>query len=200
LNVKKATISPAVAQEKADLGELWERERLFLGPPFCLWLDWWADEQAGGGRFKTWAGKQFVIDIARGMQRQVATGGYETLSAVELLSHQGPPDSLPFNFDSGLSGQGAALDAGFSLDALSFKIPPRPLLELAAFVGLQRFRPTPVREENLYRFDLWPTPLLPPAAAAAACGIVAVAGTRRYQFRLLFRTKYLKSFLPAQPY
>ena len=165
-----------------------------------LRIDWFLDERAGGSRFKTWAGQQSVIDIAQGMHGPLLKAKWSDIPPAEWLSRSGPVDALPFYFDSGLSGQGSALDAGFSFDPLGFKMPSRPLLELAAFIGLQRFRPLQVPGENLYRFDLWPTPLLPSVAAAAACGAAAVAGARRYEFRLLYRTKYLKSFLPAQPY
>ncbi len=173
--------------------------RFYSPDKIDLLIDWFLDERAGGSRFKTWAGQQSVIDIAQGMHRSLLQAGWSNTPPAEWLSRSIPVDALPFYFDSGLSGQGSALDAGFSFDPLGFKMPSRPLLELAAFVGLQRFRPVQVPGENLYRFDLWPTPLLPSAAAAAACGAVAVVGARRHEFRLLYRTKYLKSFLPAQP-
>jgi CRISPR-associated endonuclease/helicase Cas3 len=186
--------------EKKRLDSLRRESPIRLHAPFDLRIDWFLDERAGGSRFKTWAGQQSVIDIAQGMHEPLLRARWSDTPLTEWLSRSMPVDALPFYFDSGLSGQGSALDAGFSFDPLGFKMPSRPLLELAAFIGLQRFRPLQVPGENLYRFDIWPTPLLPSTAAAAACGAAAVAGARRYEFRLLYRTKYLKSFLPAQPY
>jgi CRISPR-associated protein Csb3 len=205
-----ADLSEMKAKERAKNGELEAEKKALdslrreapirLHAPFDLLIDWFLDDRAGGSRFKTWAGQQSVLDITEGMHRPLLAGAWSETPPDAWLSRSVSTDDLPFNFDSGLSGQGSALDAGFSFDPLGFKMPTRPLLELAAFVGLQRFRPMPVLNQNLYRFDLWPTPLLPSAAAAAACGAAPVAGARRYEFRLLYRTKYLKSFLPAQPY
>jgi CRISPR-associated endonuclease/helicase Cas3 len=174
--------------------------RFHFSGKFDLRIDWFLDGRSDGSRFKTWAGQQSVIDIAQGMHGPLLPAKWCDAPPAEWLSRSVSVDALPFYFDSGLSGQGAALDAGFSFDPLGFKMPSRPLLELAAFIGLQRFRPLPVPGDNLYRFDLWPSPLLPATAAVAACGAVAMRGAQRYEFRLLYRTKYLKSFLPAQPY
>lgn len=65
LNQKKATLTPQEAAEKQELSELWERERIRLHGPFDVWIDWWGDDHAGGSNFKTWAGKQFVLDLVR---------------------------------------------------------------------------------------------------------------------------------------
>lgn len=200
MKAKERAKSDDLETEKKALDSLRRESPIRLHAPFNLLIDWFLDDWAGGSRFKTWAGQQSVIDIAEGMHRPLLAGGWSETPPNAWLTRSVSVDDLPFNFDSGLSGQGSALDAGFSFDPLGFKMPSRPLLELAAFAGLQRFRPMPVPGENLYRFDLWPTPLLPSAAAAAACGAVALPGARRYEFRLLYRTKYLKSFLPAQPY
>lgn len=197
---KERAKSDALEAEKKELESLRRESPIRLHSPFNLLIDWFLDDRAGGSRFKTWAGQQSVIDITEGMHRALLGRVWSETPADAWLSWSVLADGLPFNFDSGLSGQGSALDAGFSFDPLGFKMPSRPLLELAAFVGLQRFRPMPVSDENLYQYDLWPTPLLPSAAAAAACGVAVVPGARRYEFRLLYRTKYLKSFLPAQPF
>ncbi|HTU23318.1 MAG TPA: type I-U CRISPR-associated protein Cas8c [Gemmataceae bacterium] len=200
MKAKERAKSDNLEAEKKALDSLRRESPIQLHAPFNLLIDWFLDEAAGGSRFKTWAGQQSVIDITEAMHRPLLEGEWSETPPEAWLSRSVSINDLPFNFDSGLSGQGSALDAGFSFDSLGFKMPSRPLLELAAFVGLQRFRPMPVRDENLYRFDMWPTPLLPSAAAAAACGVSPVAGARRYEFRLLYRTKYLKSFLPAQPH
>lgn len=200
MKAKERAKSEDLDAEKKALDSLRRESPIRLHAPFNLLIDWFLDDRAGGSRFKTWAGQQSVIDIATGMHRPLLDGKWLDIPPAEWLTRSVPADDLPFNFDSALSGQGSALDAGFSFDPLGFKMPTRPLLEFAAFVGLQRFRPMPVENENLYRFELWPIPLLPPAAAAAANGAAAVANAQQYEFRLLYRTKYLKSFLPAQPH
>jgi len=191
--------SEALKAEKKTLDSVRRESPIRLHAPFDLRIDWFLDKRAGGSRYKTWAGQQSVIDITEGMHHPLSAAAWSEASPDEWLGRSESIDGLPFYFDSGLSGQGAALDAGFSFDPLGFKMPSRPLLELAAFVGLQRFRPTPVPDDNLYRYDLWPIPLLPSAAVAVASGAAAVAGAIRYEFRLLYRTDYLKSFLPSQP-
>ena len=75
----------------------------------------------------------------------------------------------------------------------------RPCLELLAFVGLQRFRPRQILNTNRFVYCAWNRPLTPEVAAPASCGMLPIAGSS-FEFRLLYRTKYLKSFLPAQPY
>jgi CRISPR-associated protein Csb3 len=40
--------------------------------------------------------------------------------------------------------------------------------------------------------------LPPELAAAACCGLLPSESSRTLEFRLLYRTKYLKSFLPAR--
>ena len=113
-------------------------------------------------------------------------------------------DCLPFNFDADLGSIGGDRDVGFSFDPLKninidVNIQIRPLFELLAFVGLQRFRPMRVRSENRFRYSLWFDCLVPELAAAAACGLLELPNSSVFEFRLLYRTKYLKSFLPSKP-
>ena len=105
-----------------------------------------------------------------------------------------------------LGGQGGALDIGFSFDPLAgnaaTRIEPsaRPFLELLAFVGLQRFRPRAIEKENRFLYCAWNRPLPIAIAAPAANGMLPIPDAPLYEFRLLYRTKYLKSFLPAIPF
>jgi CRISPR-associated protein Csb3 len=75
----------------------------------------------------------------------------------------------------------------------------RPLLELAAFLGIQRFRPRIIAEKKLL-FTLWPIPLSVAAAGVATTGVLCIPKERRYAFKMLFRSEYMKAFLPAEPY
>lgn len=187
--------------EKKALDKLWREAPLILHEPFKLRLDWFLDERSGGSVFKTWAGQQSVFEIARGLKAAVEDGTWHQMPSEEWLVKHEQTEGLPFNFDSDLGGLGSDLDVGFSFDPLkSIHIQARPLIEFAGFIGLQRFRPARINVENHFRYHLWFDPLLPEVAASAACGLTKPSNSRAFQFRLLYRTKYLKSFLPAIPF
>jgi CRISPR-associated protein Csb3 len=198
LSKAKATLTAADLAEKTRLQEMWKLERLHLSAPFDLWLDWWRDERGERTELKTWAAKQLVAEMAQAMLAIIDAAPWSGTPDPANPFPQVQADTLAFNFDSDLSGQGSARDAGFSFDTLGFKSPFRPLLELLAFIGLQRFRPG-VGGDRRMRYCLWSTPLPPSVAAAAACGVFGVDKGRLYAFRLFNRTKYMKAFLPAQP-
>ena len=184
--------------EKKTLESLWRESPLLLGGPFQMRLDWFHDSRSGGSRFKTWAGQQSVIDIATSMLQPIIDSNYVDVSPTLWLSHASGY-SLTFNFDSDASSQGAALDVGFSLDPLGMSSSARPLMEFLCFVGLQRFRPLGVRGENRYIYGTWSEPLMPNVSAMVTAGIISRSISNRFAFPLLYRTKYLKSFLPASP-
>jgi len=193
-------------EEKKALEKLRREEPILLGAPFHLRINWFHDENRGGNRFKTWAGQQSVIDIASSMKTALQSSDLQTRGPDNWFSYSAIDCGLPFNFDSDLGGQGSALDIGFSFDPLAGSAvtrigsSARPFLELLAFVGLQRFRPRQIKNENRYLYCAWNHPLPPEIAAPAACGMLPLAGAPLYEFRLLYRTKYLKSFLPAIPF
>ena len=190
--------TPSLESEKKLLDSLWREAPVLLHEPFNLRLDWFVDEHAGGSTFKTWAGQQSVLDIARAMRAHIEACDWSRNPSEEWLFWATNSDAVPFNFDSNLGGAGSDRDVGFSSEPLKIRVRTRPMVELFAFVGLQRFRPLRVSTENLYRYSLWFEPLVPEVAATAACGILELPGSRTFEFRLLYRTKYLKSFLPAQ--
>lgn len=197
---KKQRENASLEGEKKALDALWRESPLLLHEPFNLRLDWFVDERAGGDTFKTWAGQQAVVDIALGMKAAVAAGDWSPTSPEDWLSKPLDSNSVPFNFDSDLGGMGSDRDIGFSLDPLkSIKVQTRPLVEFLAFIGLQRFRPARIGTGNRFRFSWWFEPLVPEVATAAACGALESPKARAFEFRLLYRTKYLKSFLPANP-
>ncbi|HEX5241752.1 MAG TPA: hypothetical protein VFW23_00715 [Tepidisphaeraceae bacterium] len=76
----------------------------------------------------------------------------------------------------------------------------KPALEFLAFVGLQRFRPREFRGDGRFVYCAWDQPLPSSIAAAIACQAVYLPEAPCYCFRFLYRTKYLKSFLPAQSF
>ena len=171
---------------------------LFWVEPFHLLLDWFLDDRAGGNRFKTWAGQQSVIDIAKSMKMLLKKGKYDKVPVSDWLNHSSG-SSVGFNFDANEGSHSLPLDVGFSLDPLNLSSRTRPLLELAAFIGLQRYRPAADVRANRQVYHTWTVPFSPLAAMVAVAGHVFTPGSQAFEFPLLYRTKYLKSFLPAQP-
>ena len=190
-------------EEKKALESLRREAPIMLNGPIEFRIDWFCDELAGGSRFKTWAGQQSVLDIARAMHGGIVRASTRSDSSVwDNVRGVG----LPFNFDSDLGGQGSALDIGFSFDPLAGSETTRiegtckPALEFFCFVGCQRFRPREIPRENRFVLTAWQRPLPPSVASAVVCGAVNSGGEPRYEFKLLYRTKYLKSFLPSIPF
>lgn len=195
--------STRTEDEGKELEKLLREAPIVLHSPFDVTLDWFTDDYSGGSRFKTWAGRQSVLDISTSMKKALNA---TTWRNENCLTFSVTKSGLPFNFDSDLGIQGGAIDVGFSFDPLAssaltrIESSARPALELLAFIGLQRFRPTEIKGENRFLYTAWNRPLPIQVAMPAACGAVPVSGSPRYEFRLLYRTKYLKSFLPAVPF
>jgi hypothetical protein len=178
---------------------------LLLGGPFELRLDWWFDDRAGGSAFKTWAGQQKVVSIAGAMhhalRRSIPLGPKLFQLAESIPDPDEPKKSVaPFYFDARRAAGALNLDIGFSTDAQKIETLSFPSVEFLCLVGLQRFRPRP-NDDRTFTYFTWTrlTPLEPLIAAPVACGAVSVPNSQGYSFRLLFRTKYLKGFLPATP-
>lgn len=160
----------------------------------------------GGKSVKTWAGQQSVLDIANSMQRAHTAVDWSTADSERCLFISAQGCGLPFNFDADLGHQGSSLDVGFSFDSLAgnaatrIVTSARPTLELLAFISLQRARPLEDRERNLFHYCTWQPPVSVAVIASRASGLMTDAASRGYAFRLLYPTKYLKRFLPAQPH
>lgn len=190
-------------EEKKELESLRREEPIIFSGNALLRIDWFHDDDSGGSRLKTWAGQQSVLDIASAMNDGIHAACIETEPAL-WTSKRGT--GLPFNFDSDIGGQGSALDIGFSFDPLSASETTRiegtckPALELLGFIGLQRFRPRELVRQNRFIYVAWNQPLPIAVASAVVCMAVPLVSAPAYEFRLLYRTKYLKSFLPAQPF
>ena len=195
--MKLKDLSSSDVIEKKHLEKLWRELPLVLGDPFNLTMDWFLDKTAGGSRFKTWAGQQSAINISQEMKQPIDAGEYNNIPCEDWLQHT-IGAGVDFNFDSDSSVQSSALDVGFVLDPLKMGSATRPLLHLLAFVGLQRFRASASIPNNAYTYAAWTVPLLPSVAACVASSVVEVANQHTLTFPLLYRTKYLKSFLPAK--
>jgi CRISPR-associated protein Csb3 len=186
---------PALENEKKDLDGLWRESPVVLGAPFGLQVDWFLDDRSGGKRFKTWAGQQSIIDIVTDLR-----GLIPEPEGSDWFRPGESSESVPLNFDSNLGGAGADVDVGFSFDPLKpigLRVGMRPTIELLAFVGLQRFRPAML--DVGFEYGVWEAPACAELCALAACGAVPRLVGKRYRFQLLYRTKYLKSFLPGRP-
>jgi CRISPR-associated protein Csb3 len=186
-----------LAKERDELDALWDvakNDALQLDPPFDIRLDWYLDDRSGASRFKTWAGQQTITQIAFELKDAVGRATFDD-SESEWLFTRIPCDKS-LHFDA--LGANSDLDVGFSFDPLKIRSPEkRALLQLLAFVGLQRFTPRRRAGEAVYEYAAWRDPLAPEVAHVAARGIGA-GSARAFEFRL-HSTKYLKSFLPAQP-
>jgi CRISPR-associated protein Csb3 len=190
-------------EEKKSLESMRREKPIVLRGALDFRIDWFCNDCSGATRFKTWAGQQSVLEIARQMHR----GAINTMGDSDSTLWRPVRDiGLPFYFDSDLGNQGSALDVGFSFDPLGgneltrIAVTCRPTLELLCFIGLQRFRPHEVRRENRFLYTAWNTALTPSVASAVACGALDDGAGMSHEFRLLYRTKYLKSFLPAIPF
>lgn len=203
MSKKQRQETPGLEDEKKALETLRREEPILLQGQTPLRLDWFRDDHAGGSRFKTWAGQQSVLDITVTMHDGMKSARIESEATLWNIARG---IGLPFNFDSDLGGQGSALDIGFSFDPLAGSEATRifgtckPALELLCFIGLQRFRPRELAGQNRFVYAAWQSPLPLSVAAAAACQSIRIGDDPRYEFRLLYRTKYLKSFLPAIPF
>lgn len=200
---KQREVTAGLEDEKKSLDSLRRELPIVLTSEITCRIDWFCDDFSGGSRFKTWAGQQSVLVIARAMHEGIARAMKESDS---LLWSSSRDIGLPFNFDSDLGGQGSALDIGFSADSLAGNEVTRiegtckPALEFLCFIGLQRFRPREILRENRFVYTAWHIPLLPSVASTVTCGAVNVPDESLYEFKLLYRTKYLKSFLPSIPF
>lgn len=192
---------PGADDEKKALESLRRELPITLSGCINFRIDWFLDTHAGGSRFKTWAGQQSVLDIATSMHAACT----HFVPDDDSLWFSATAIGLPFNFDSDLGIQGSGRDIGLVFDALAgneitrIAVSCRPLLELLCFVGLQRFRPREVTGHNRFIYCVWTLPLDVHVAPAAAAATIGGTWSRPYEFSLLYRTKYLKSFLPAIP-
>jgi CRISPR-associated protein Csb3 len=160
---------------------------------FGLRLDWWNDELGGGKSFKTWAGNEKIVSKALEMHATFTPGSF---TEPNLLTSSSVLDNAPFYFDACRVAQAKSIDVGFSTDAHNMVAPTCAGLEYLCLIGLQRFRPLRCVGKS-FRYSAWRRPLLPMLASVAASGMLTTAHDPTHEFQLLFRTKYLKGFMPA---
>ncbi len=193
LSKAKSKLTKQDQEDKARLQEMWQRERLHLSAPFDLLLYWWWDKT-----LKTWAAKQFVIEISRPMLAAIATMTWTDQTRTHCLNQTAKLRAPPFYFDAANNTQNTPRDNGFAPDEVKRAAIDRPLLEVLAFIGLERCRPRRVENSELLQYTTWATPLPLAVVAAATLGELQLVGDRTYEFRMLFRTEYMKAILPSQ--
>ena len=202
MSAAKSSLDNDALQEKEALRTRWQEETLILEAPFGLQLSWWRDENNERTPLKTWAAKQFVLEIARPLLQGVKRLADDTTSE-DLLQKTEPVEGLPFYFDSHAQCQSTALDIGFSTYDLRNELETvkaiRPALELFAFIGLERFHPQPNSQTSAFTYTAWGSRLPVTIAAATVGRRLRSYDDCVYQFSLLKRTKYMKAFLPAKP-
>ncbi|GIW75948.1 MAG: type I-U CRISPR-associated protein Cas8c [Phycisphaerae bacterium] len=195
-------LTAAQKSEKGHLDKLHRELPIVLKGQVSFCIDWFRDKYSGGSRLKTWAGQQSILTITQAMHKGIRVAGINSGNELWKSVYD---IGLPFYFDSDLGGQGSGIDIGFVFDALAsnkagqIKVSCKPALEMLCFIGLQRFRPFNLQELNRFVYVAWNIPLSPSIASAAVNRSVPMTGAV-FEFSLLYRTDYLKSFLPAQPY
>ncbi len=167
---------------------------LRLSEPFDLRLDWWKVERG----LKTWAGRMSVNRIAASLHRDLPntlSDGFFDDGHV-IVGADGKKVE-PYYFDGRRGATALPLDVGFSSDALSLETVAFSATEFFTLVGLQRFRPSPVKA-RVYRYRAWRAPLPVRLAALAASNTLPDDGAL-FQFESAFRTdqRKHKAFSPA---
>jgi CRISPR-associated protein Csx14 len=154
-------------------------------------LNSWSGEDYGRTRLKTFAGQMKGPKVVAHLLDWLR---HTELDNPFLLFDRAQPsaDASVFGFDA-RKGR-AALDFGFSPDAIGLRTEEFPAVELFAAIGLQNFRPAQkyrelaTRREPDLLFGLWSRPLpVELARAAAGCAFWAPGERRRCRFRLLGR-------------
>lgn len=144
-------------------------------------LNSWSGEDFGRTRIKTFAGQMKGPKVMAHLLNWVGSLDVGTARVFDLGFTEG--DASVFGFDA-RKGR-AALDVGFSQDALGIGGEDFPVVELFAAIGLQSFRPQ--QDDGALMFGVWTQPLpVELARAAAGCAFVP-PGLRRFRFRLLGR-------------
>ncbi len=174
------------------------------GATVGITLDAWLTVRTDRGNVVTaanrpwnfWSGQQTPMRIWSALR--LALAGQlrsQPPSDGDLFSRRVP---LPgrFGFDPGPAWN--AVDVGFSPNEQSIEVASSPVVELLAAVGTQRFRPQMAEDYDSFEYATWGQPLAPPAAAAAAAGVVRVLPSRRYRGRVVSRGSYAALGYSAQ--
>ena len=199
LSQAKTTLSAQDEAEKSRLRAAWQVERVTLTAPFDISLNWWWDQSPAMRAMKTWAAKQFVLEIARPMLTAIGEINWGDEVPSRCLSEVTKLSGLPFYFDGANYTQNTPRDYGVAPAELRQLPSDRPLIELLTFIALQRFRPLRIPKSENLRYSLWFVPLGPSVAGAVVSGALNLPNETRFGYRMLYRTEYMKAVLPSYP-
>lgn len=143
-------------------------------------LNSWSGEDFGRTRIKTFAGQ---VKGPKVMAHLLDWMGSLEVDTTHLFNLGYEGNASVFGFDA-RKGR-AALDVGFSQDALGISGEDFPAVELFAAIGMQGFRPRQNRDSLV--FGVWQQPLPVELARPAAGCAFTPPGLRRFRFRLLGR-------------
>lgn len=143
-------------------------------------LNSWSGEDFGRTRIKTFAGQMKGPKVMAHLLDWIGSLESDT-SRLFDLGHDGNASVFGFDVRKGR----AALDVGFSQDALGISGEGFPAVELFAAIGLQGFRPK--QDRKALTFGVWQQPLPVELARAAAGCAFTPPGLRRFRFSLLGR-------------
>lgn len=198
-------IGKIVSAEITTVDDADNHSAVELASPFDLRLDWWRYENRFVGKLKTWAGQMKASSIITTLQGALKLALPQNTDLQNLFSLEAtPPDAVSY-FDAPRSAA-SARDVGFSFDKLKkggvvFQGVLHPAVELFAFVGLQRTRPSLLRcaprAEQVYVYSLWKNPLPVALLPAAAIGDLPDCDAVQYQFANPSRTKDYRAFISA---
>jgi hypothetical protein len=194
-SIARAASKPPEAGDADDGGEAVDPIALDL--PSSLVLDWWSDKA-----LKTWAGSMDARAIFGAMAGAIDSACQDPFHDQRVVFDpaRGAKGRMkeekkrePFYFDARRGESARSVDIGFAPDAVKMRTIACPAVEALCFVGLQRFRPTPVPERSrTFDYCTWPVPLPIEVAPAAACGALAVPGLTFFRFTNIFRTDQRK--------
>lgn len=167
--------------------------------PFDLRLDWWRYSFGGGEKseLKTWAGQQKPEGIIKSLY--VEWRKNQPAVSSSFLNNYFPIKGC-FGFDPRSSWK--SIDIGFSPDTQGKKIPIYPTTEILAAVGLQRFRPKQVQDEDgntTYRYRVWNKPLEVSVAPVAMIADEINCAPIIYEFLAVKRNKSYSTFDWSKP-
>ncbi|MGE0008578.1 MAG: hypothetical protein AB7S92_23745 [Parvibaculaceae bacterium] len=144
-------------------------------------LNSWSAEDFGRTRIKTFAGQMKGPKVVAHLLEWIGSLDVSVPSLFDLSYAEGGASVFGFDARKGR----AALDVGFSSDALGIGGEDFPAVELFAAIGLQGFRPA--QDGGALVFGVWTQPLPVELARAAAGCVFEPPGLRRFRFRLLGR-------------
>ncbi|MHB1125120.1 MAG: hypothetical protein ACYC0T_20725 [Ramlibacter sp.] len=170
---------------------------LALAGSNSLRLDAWTRLKVNRGKvvleadplWKFWGGQQGVLSIWSDLRTQLKDqlARREINLDSEHLFQERCFMTGRFGFDAQAAWN--ALDVGYSPNDQKQPVATSPALELLALIGLQRIRPA-ILQNFQFEYSTWGKPLTPVAAAAAACGLLAVPPLACFRAQIIRRGQY----------